>query len=98
MIKIQPIQINYPPVEVNAIKIRVLPFQTTDTSCGTYYELISQTEVTVNDEIVVNSKTVADGNYQLTDDEFTNWGADNSFIEDVVLNFLNLERLVEINS
>ena len=33
------------------------------------------------------------GNYQLTEEELSNWGTDDTYIENIILNKLGLERL-----
>lgn len=63
------------------IEIRVLPFSTTDKSCGTYYRLAD-----------ANNKSMAEGNIALTEEQFANWGEDNAHVEDIVLAELGLER------
>lgn len=63
------------------IEIKILPFATTDVSCGTYYRLAD-----------ADGKSMAEGNIALTEEEFANWGEDNSYVEDIVLDKLGLER------
>ena len=93
MIKIKPITVGYPAQEANAISIRVMPFQTNDRTCSTYYQLKNVSVITdeegVETEIV---KDLAEGNCQLSEQQFEDWGSDNTYIEDVVLEILNLER------
>ena len=98
MIKIKNIPVGYPAKEANGIKIRVMPFQTSATSCSTYYELVNITETSATDEngketINETVKTLADGNSPITEEQFTSWGNDNVYIEDVVIANLGLERL-----
>lgn len=81
MIPIKPISVGYPAKEANCISIRVLPFQTTATSCNTYYELKSDSEV------------LATGNIQITEEQFEAWASDNIFIENIILENLKLNRL-----
>ena len=82
MIQIKPIPVGYPTKEANCISIRVLPFQTTATSCNTYYELKSDSEV------------LATGNIQITEAQFEVWANDNIFIENIVLEGLSLTRFI----
>lgn len=115
MIKIKSIPVGYPAIQANSINIRIMPFQTTDTSCNTYYELFETKTVitkettvkTVIDEetknmSVVNEETeietevktkIADGNIPITEEQYALWGDDNTYIEDIVLASLQLERL-----
>lgn len=81
MIQIKPIPVGYPPKEANAISIRIMPFQTSAKSCDTYYEL-------KNDDGIL-----ATGNIPITEERFTAWADDNAYIENVVLETLNLNRI-----
>ena len=40
-----------------------------------------------------NCITLAEGNSPITEEQFTAWGNDNAYIENIVLANLNLERL-----
>ena len=94
MIYIKPIPVGYPAQEANGIKIRVMPFQTTATSCNTYYELVNTTYTTDKEgNVSINEKHLADGNIPISEDEFTLWGSDNVYIENIVLKNLALERV-----
>jgi len=61
------------------LKVTVLPFTTNAVNCNTYYEMLS-----------IDGKKVIDGNYQLTNQQFTNWGSDNSYVDSIVANHLGL--------
>lgn len=63
------------------IEIRILPFLTTDSSCSTYYKVTSD-----------DGSIIKDGNISLTNEEYNNWGSDNTYVENIVLSRLNLER------
>jgi len=95
MIKIKPVAVGYPAQDANGISIRVMPFQTTATSCSTYYEL-KNISVVVDEEGKETEivKTLADGNSPISEDEFILWGSDNIYIENIVLNNLGLERSI----
>ena len=90
MIEIKSIQVGYPAKEANLLKVTVLPFLTSATNCGTFYELFSKT---TNENGETNFEKLADGNYYLTDDEYNLWSDDNKIVEDAVLNHLSLERI-----
>lgn len=64
------------------IEITVLSFQTTDTSCQTYWR--------ISDE---NGNQLEEGNTELPELIYSEWGQLNTFIEDYILEQLNLERL-----
>jgi hypothetical protein len=82
MIQIKPIAVGFPNI-TPATKILIRPIinSTTDTSCNTYWELLS-----------VDGKQLANGNQPINEDEYSLWGGDNSDLENIVLNKLNLER------
>lgn len=63
------------------LDIQVTTFNTSATKCTLYYTLHSE-----------DGKQLADGRHELTEAEYTEWGSDNSYIENIVLNSLNLER------
>ena len=90
MIEIKSTPVGYPAKEANLLKVTVLPFLTTATKCGTFYELFSKT---TNENEETKFEKLADGNYYLTDDEYNLWSDDNKIIEDAVLNHLSLERI-----
>lgn len=92
MIKIKPIPIGYPEQNANAISIRIMPFQTNATECSTYYQLLN-VEITNDREEVEIVKSLADGNLPITTEQFNEWGSDNTYIEDIVIKTLRLERL-----
>jgi hypothetical protein len=90
MIRINPIPVGYPAKQANGIAIRVMPFQTNAIDCSTYYKLVNITIDEEGKEIITD---LADGNSPITEKQFTLWGEDNAYIEDIVLTNLSLERL-----
>ena len=72
MAQIQPI--NFPFTgEATQLKVLILNFETTATTCTTYNELLTEEGV-----------MCANWNYTLTDDEFAAWGNDNTWVENWV--------------
>jgi predicted secreted protein len=63
------------------LQVTVHGFTTDATTTGTYWALKT-----------AEGKQIAEGNYNLTEDEFEAWGADNSYIEEIILSQLNLEK------
>lgn len=90
MIEIKSIPVGYPAKEANLLKVTILPFSTSATNCGTFYELFSKT---TNENEETNFEKLAEGNYYLTEDEYNLWSDDNKIVEDAVLNHLSLERI-----
>jgi len=74
MAQIQPI--NFPFTgEATQLKVLILNFPTDANTCTTYNELLTEEGV-----------VCASWNYTLTDDEFKNWGNDNTWVEQCVAN------------
>lgn len=93
MIKIKEIPVGYPAKYANVITVRLMPFQTTAVNCSTYYQLFSVTKVTDENGKETETKVkLAEGNCPITNEQYANWGADNTYIEDCVLLNLGLER------
>ena len=78
MTKIEPVIF---PIVGTATKLQVsvFGFLTNAKTCGTYYALLTDENV-----------KVIEGNYQLTEAEFAAWGVDNSYIDDIIANYLNV--------
>lgn len=97
MIKIKEISVGFPIKTANAITIRTMPIPTDAVTCSTYYEIFS---VTVNtDEEGVETESIeklAEGNCNLSEEQFAAWGQEMSYVEDVVLINLGLQRYVSV--
>lgn len=78
MTKIEPVIF---PIIGTATKLSVLilNFLTSAATATTYYQLLTDDGV-----------QCLQGNYQLTDEEFAAWGQDNSYIDDIVANYLGV--------
>lgn len=61
------------------LSVLILNFNTDATTCTTYYEVKTE-----------DGKICVNGNYTLTPEEFSQWGADNSYIDDIIANYLGL--------
>ena len=91
MIKIKTILVGLPSQEANSIIIRPIIDTTTAKECSTYYEVLS---AVFEEDVEDNSYLVlANGNYPINEEQYAAWGKDNSFIENIVLKGLGLERL-----
>ena len=78
MAKIQPIKFPLNQGTATEMSVLILNFETTATTCTTYYELKSEgTEE-------VPSKVLSNGNYTLTEEEFAAWGESNEWVEQCV--------------
>ena len=72
MASIQPVVF---PIVGTATKLEVtlLPFKTDATTATTYYQLLTD-----------EGKECIGGNYSMTPEEFSQWGVDNSYVDDIV--------------
>ena len=72
-VAIQPIV--YPLNEGTAtrLSVLVLNFETTATTCTTYWQLLTEEGV-----------QLSQGNYTLTEEQFVSWGTDNSVVNEYV--------------
>jgi len=66
---------------ITQIEVTVLPFQTNATSCSIYYKLSD-----------AEGKELGSGNIALTEEQFLGWGGDNTYVSDIVINQLGLEK------
>jgi hypothetical protein len=78
MAKIQPIVFPLNQGTATEMTVLILNFETSATTCTTYYELKSE----ATEE--VPSKVLSNGNYTLTPEQFLLWGEDNSWVEQCV--------------
>ena len=90
MIQIKPILVGLPQQEANAITIRPIIDTTTATDCNTYYEVVFSA---FDEDESISSLVLANGNFPINEEQYAAWGKDNSFIENIVLKGLGLERL-----
>ena len=83
MIEIEPIQLGLPVQEGIKILIRPLIGSTTDITCNVYYEVLSS-----------ENRNLASGTIFIDEENYAAWGADNTFIEELVLKQLELVRKI----
>lgn len=81
--KIQETQLGLPEQTATDLLITILSFRSDATICGLFFDVTSD-----------DGTSLATGNVYLTETEFANWGANNTYIEDIVLSKLGLSRLV----
>ena len=79
MAKIQPIVFPLNAGTATELSVLILNFETSATTCTTYYELKTE-EGTV----------LSNGNYTLTEEEFAEWGTDNTWVETCVANAIGV--------
>jgi hypothetical protein len=78
MAKIQPVIFPLNAGTATEMTVLILNFETSATTCTTYYELKSE----ATDEVA--AKVLSNGNYTLTEQEFAAWGTDNSYVAECV--------------
>jgi hypothetical protein len=74
----------YPLNEGTATRmtVLVLNFETTATTCTTYWQLLTE-----------DGKKLADDNYTLTDEQFAAWGLDNNVVNEYVADAIGVTIL-----
>lgn len=93
MAKVQPVEVGLLGT-INTLKVKYLTGDAEDTTATLFYEL-SETQEVVNDvnpQITdsVTVKTLSQGNYTLTEEEFEAWGQDNSYLLHLIAGQLGL--------
>lgn len=81
MIQIKPIKLGLPTKEGVNLLVRILSFETTSVTAQLYWE-VQDSEYNM----------LANGNIQLSEEQYSNWGDDNTYLEDIVLKELGIER------
>lgn len=82
MAKIQPITFPLNQGIATEMSVLILNFETSATTCTTYYELKTN-----------EGKVLSNGNYTLTEEEFSAWGEDNAWVEQCVANAIGVTIL-----
>lgn len=82
MAKIQPITFPLNAGTATEMSVLILNFETSATTCTTYYELKTD-----------EGKVLSNGNYTLTEEEFSEWGNDNTWVEQCVANAIGVTIL-----
>lgn len=81
MIQIEKVLIGRKKEEATQLLVRIMSFDSDATNCQTYWELQG-----------LSCEIIDSGNIQLTDEQFTSYGQDNDFIENIVISELLLTR------
>jgi hypothetical protein len=84
MAKIQPITFPLNAGIATEMSVLILNFETSATTCTTYYELKSESTEEVP------AKVLSNGNYTLTEEEFAAWGLDNEWVAECVANAIGV--------
>lgn len=79
MAKIQPIIFPLNAGIATEMSVLILNFETSATTCTTYYELKTE-----------EGKILSNGNYTLTEEEFSAWGTDNEYVAECVANAIGV--------
>jgi hypothetical protein len=83
MARIQPL--TFPIVgDATRLEVTMQAFSTSATTAGTYYRLTTE-----------DGKDCLVGNYTLTEAEFTAWGQDNSYIDDIIAGVIGVTIVPE---
>jgi hypothetical protein len=81
-IEIQPIIFPLNQGTATQMTVLVLNFDTTATTCTTYWQLLTE-----------EGQQLTQGNYTLTEEQFEQWGTDNSVVNEYVANAIGVTIL-----
>lgn len=84
MAKVQPVEIPFEGIGTT-LEVTVLPFKTDASTASTYNRLLS-------DE---GKEVIPSWNYQMTEEQFNEWGQDNSVVDNYVAENKGLTIVVE---
>lgn len=99
MIAITPITLGLPAKTATHLFVRPILYSTRETKCDTFYEVIARetftsTDAEGNQTTTYSNTILATGNCPIPEDVYGVWGVDDTVIEDTVLGYLGLTRLV----
>jgi hypothetical protein len=96
MISIEKIPVGFPAKMASKILVRTMPIITSAVTCQLYYELHEVMETTSKEGVVSESTSqLANGNLDLTEEEFSLWGNSMDYIGDIALKKLGLTRKIQ---
>ena len=81
-IEIQPVVFPLNQGPATRMTVLVLNFDTTATTCTTYWQLLTE-----------EGQQLSQGNYTLTEEQFQQWGTDNSVVNEYVANAIGVTIL-----
>jgi hypothetical protein len=81
-IEIQPVVFPLNQGTATRMTVLVLNFDTTATTCTTYWQLLTE-----------EGQQLTQGNYTLTEEQFEQWGTDNSVVNKYVANAIGVTIL-----
>jgi hypothetical protein len=81
-IEIQPVVFPLNQGTATRMTVLVLNFDTTATTCTTYWQLLTE-----------EGQQLSQGNYTLTEEQFQQWGTDNSVVNEYVANAIGVTIL-----
>jgi hypothetical protein len=83
MVLIEPVKVGLPPKIANHIIVRVEAFYTNAVTASVFYSVQNK-----------EYEELLSGTYEMTEEEYNGWEGDNTYVEDVVLNYLGLKRRI----
>jgi hypothetical protein len=83
MVEIEPVKVGLPPKTANHIIVKVESFYTNAVKASAFYSLQNK-----------EFEELLSGTYEMTEEEYNGWEGDNTYVEDVVLNYLGLKRRI----
>lgn len=83
MVEIEPVKVGLPPKIANQLVVKVESFYTDAKTAAVFYSLQNK-----------ECEELLYGTYEMTEEEYNGWEGDNTYVEDVVLNYLGLKRRI----
>jgi predicted secreted protein len=78
-VAIQPVPFEVPKGEATRMTVKVLEFETTATTAGTYWQLLTE-----------EGLQLQQGNYYMTEEQFLAWGFDNNVVNQYVADAIGI--------
>lgn len=78
-IAIEPVPFQVPQGVATRMTVLVLEFETTATTAGTYWQLLTE-----------EGLQLQQGNYYMTEEQFATWGTDNNVVNEYVANAIGV--------
>ncbi len=81
MVEIEPVKVGLPPKVANHVIVIIDSFYTNAITAKVNYSVQNK-----------EFEELLNGSYEMTEDQFSNWGDDNTYVENLTLDYLGLKR------
>jgi hypothetical protein len=83
MVLIEPVKVGLPPKAANQVVVKVEAFYTNAKTANVFYAVQNK-----------ECEELLSGTYEMTEEEYNGWEGDNTYVEDIILNYLGLKRRI----